>query len=103
MMISSCGKIARLAAGSQSSYDYLGEDPATSTYKLSVPSYLLHTVAVGYKADKWELTVGVRNITDKEPPPISAQAGYNRVGNAPLYSGYDYVGRTVYMNLTKSF
>lgn len=89
--------------GSQSSYEYFGEDPATSTFKLNVPSYLLHTVAVGYKADKWELTVGVRNITDKEPPQISAQATYNRVGNAPLYSGYDYVGRTVYMNLTKSF
>lgn len=89
--------------GGQSSYAYLGEDPATSTFKLSVPSYFLHTVAVGYKADKWELTVGVRNVADKEPPMISAQAGYNRVGNAPLYSGYDYVGRTFYMNLTKSF
>jgi len=28
---------------------------------------------------------------------------YNRVGNAPLYSGYDYLGRTAFVNLTKSF
>lgn len=86
-----------------SSYAYLGEDPATSTYQLSVPSYMLHTAAVRYKANTWEATVGVRNLMDKKPPSISAQAGYNRIGNAPLYSGYDYVGRTLYVNLSKSF
>lgn len=86
-----------------SSYDYLGQNPATSTYLLAVPSYFLHTVSVGYKASTWETTVGVRNLADKKPPVISAQAGYNRVGNAPLYSGYDYVGRTLYVNLTKTF
>jgi outer membrane receptor protein involved in Fe transport len=86
-----------------SSYEYLGEDPATSTYKLSVPDYFLHTVSVGYKADKWEATLGVRNVANIQPPKISAQAGYDRIGNAPLYSGYDYVGRTFYLNVSKSF
>lgn len=86
-----------------SSYAYLEEDPATSTYKLAVPSYILHTAAVRYKANTWEATVGVRNLFDNKPPTISAQAGYNRVGNSPLYSGYDYVGRTLYVNLSKSF
>jgi len=28
---------------------------------------------------------------------------YNRVGNAPLYSGYDYIGRTYFVNISKSF
>lgn len=88
--------------GKMSSYEYLGEDPATSTFKFSVPDYIIHSAAVGYKADKWELTVGVRNLADKEPPQISS-GFYNRVGNAPLYSGYDYVGRTFYLNLSKSF
>lgn len=89
--------------GRMSSYEYLGEDPATSTYKLSVPDYFLHTVSVGYKADKWEATLGVRNVANIQPPKISAQAGYDRIGNAPLYSGYDYVGRTFYLNVSKSF
>lgn len=89
--------------GAMSSYDYYGEDPATSTFKLSVPNYYYSTMSVGYKADKWEVTLGVRNLEDVKPPQISAQAGYNRVGNAPLYSGYDYVGRTFYLNLSRSF
>ena len=37
------------------------------------------------------------------PPVISAQAGYNRVGNAPLFSGYDYLGRRFFVNVTKTF
>jgi hypothetical protein len=49
------------------------------------------------------LTVGVRNLTNKEPPVISAQAGYSRVGNAPLFSGYDYIGRRVFVTGSRSF
>jgi len=46
----------------------------------------------------------VRNFADKEPPTISPGAGiYNTVGNAPLYSGYDYFGRTFFVNLSKKF
>ena len=86
-----------------SSYAYRGEDPATSTFKLDVPNYMLHTASVRYKATNWEATVGVRNLLDKKPPVISAQAGYNRVGNSPLYSGYDYVGRTLFVNLSTTF
>jgi outer membrane receptor protein involved in Fe transport len=87
-----------------SSYEYLGQqDPGTSTFLLKVPSYLTHQASVGYRADKWRLTVGVRNLTNKEPPVISAQAGYSRVGNAPLFSGYDYIGRRVFVTGSRSF
>jgi iron complex outermembrane recepter protein len=89
--------------GKMDSYAYLGQDPATSTYKLNTNNYYRHTVALRYKADTWSVTAGVRNLTDTKLPVISAQAGYNRVGNAPLYSGYDYVGRTLYLNASKSF
>ncbi len=91
--------------GPTSSYEYLGENQATSTFKLDTPSYLLHSASVRYNnaVGKWSVTFGVRNITDIKPPVISAQAGYNRVGNAPLYSGYDYNGRRVFLNFSKSF
>jgi outer membrane receptor protein involved in Fe transport len=84
------------------STDYFGLDPATTPFDFKVGDYFTHNIAVRYRADKFEVTAGVRNLTDKEPPMISSGA-YNRVGNAPLYSGYDYVGRRYFVNLSKSF
>jgi outer membrane receptor protein involved in Fe transport len=83
--------------GAMSSYDFFGENPATSQYKMDTPSVAYHNLSVEYKASKWSVIVGVRNVADKEPPPIS-QGFANRMGNAPLYSGYDYVGRTWFVN-----
>ena len=77
-------------------------DPATSQYKLYTPNYFLQALSVQYEADKWSVTAGVRNLADKEPPTIS-QGVYNTVGNAPLYSGYDYFGRSYFVNITRSF
>src|SRR5205085_10666791 len=83
------------------SYAYYGEDPATSTYKLNTPVYILHSASVQYTGDKWSATAGVRNLTDRIPPSIS-QGVISRVGNAPLYSGYDYFGRTFFVNVSKT-
>lgn len=88
--------------GKMSSYEFFEEDPATSTYKMDTPSYMRHNLSTEYKADKWSVIVGVRNIEDKEPPPIS-QGFANRVANAPLYSGFDYVGRTWFVSGTFAF
>lgn len=91
--------------GATSSYDYFEEDPATSTFKLDTPSFVMHSASIQYKdtVGKWSATFGIRNLTDVKPPVISAQAGYNRVGNAPLYSGYDYLGRRFFLNVSMSF
>lgn len=87
-----------------SSYAYYGEDPATSRFKLNTPSYFLHSASVSYNdsVNKWKATIGVRNLFDKKPPVISSGV-YNRVGNAPLYSGYDYLGRRLFVNVSKTF
>ncbi len=88
--------------GKMDSYAYLGEDPATSIYLFKTPNHFTHTVSLRYTGDKWSVTAGVSNLTDKAPPSISS-GYYNRVGNAPLYSGFDYVGRTFFLNASKSF
>lgn len=88
--------------GSMDSYAYVEEDPTTSEFDLKVPNYYEHRISVRYKTDTWEATLGVRNLTNKEPPTISALV-YDRVGNAPLYSGYDYVGREFFLNVQKQF
>ena len=87
-----------------SSYAYYGEDPATSRFKLNTPSYFLHSASVSYNdsVNKWKATIGVRNLFDKKPPVISS-GYYNRIGNAPLYSGYDFLGRRLFVNVSKTF
>ena len=86
------------------SHDYLGIAPGrASTYDFKVPSYWLHNASVQFASDDdWSAIVGVRNLFDETPPWIS-QGAYNRIGNSPLYSGYDYVGRTVFVNVSKKF
>ncbi len=88
--------------GKMDAYAYWEEDPATSIYLIKTPNHFTHTVSVGYRGDKWSVTAGVRNLTDKVPASISSGI-YDRVGNAPLYSGYDYVGRSFFLNASKTF
>ena len=85
-----------------SSYDWYGQNPETSTYKMDTPDYYLHNLSAQYRGDSWAATAGIRNVSDKTPPPIS-QGFANRMGNSPLYSGYDYFGRSFFVNFTKSF
>ncbi|HZZ35612.1 MAG TPA: TonB-dependent receptor, partial [Caulobacteraceae bacterium] len=89
---------------SMQSYDLFGLDKATTQFVLDVPNYYLHNISVQYRGDTWEATAGINNIADREPPKISSGISlYSRVGNAPLYSGYDYFGRTFFVNVTKRF
>ena len=91
--------------GKTNSYAYQEEDKSTSQYKLDTPDYFLHSASVSYDdaVGKWKATLGVRNLFDKNPPSISSNAGYNKVGNAPLYSGYDFFGRAVFASFSKTF
>nr|WP_312054644.1 TonB-dependent receptor [Brevundimonas diminuta] len=67
-----------------------------------VDDYYLHSASVQYRADDWAVTVGVRNLFNDDPSSITA--GYaSRLGNLPLSSAYDYVGRSAFINMTKSF
>ncbi|MFY7759143.1 TonB-dependent receptor domain-containing protein [Aquidulcibacter sp.] len=87
----------------QESYTYYGLNKSTTPFILDVPDYYLHNASIRYTAKKWGATLGVRNISDETPPQISSTALYNRIANVPLYSGYDYRGREVFLNLTASF
>lgn len=88
----------------QDSSELLGFDAEDAkVYIGKVPSYVLHSASLQYRGDTWTVTGGVRNLFDKQPPIISSGLGYNRVGNSPLYSGYDFVGRTFFVNVAKTF
>lgn len=76
--------------------------PEDDIYDFHTGKYFEHYACVRWLTEEWEVTGGVRNLFDKEPPTISA-GYYNRVGNAPLYSGYDYFGREVFFRIAKQF
>jgi hypothetical protein len=83
------------------SYAFLGLTRPTQ-FDFDVADYQEQYASVRYTNDDWQWTAGVRNLADEVPPTISFGA-YNRVGNAPLYSGYDYFGRAVFLQLAKQF
>ena len=68
----------------------------------SVDAYFLHSASAQWSTDELTITAGVRNLFNEDPPTAT---GYwvGGVGNAPLYSGYDFVGRSVFINVSKTF
>jgi len=97
-------------ASHQRTYDYLafnnqtGEiDPADlafykNNFLYDVPDYFLHNASVQFDVKNYEFTFGVRNLFNTKPPQISYY-NFSTAGNSPLYSGYDYVGRTFFVNV----
>jgi outer membrane receptor protein involved in Fe transport len=94
-----------IAGDSSKTYAYFQEDPATSTFYLKTPNYFLHSLSVSFENDHFLFTAGVRNLLDTDPPRVSTTFGqvYSQVGNAPLYSGYDYIGRTFFVSFTGKY
>ncbi len=77
-------------------------DSLNTFYQIEVPSYFLHNASVQFNVNKkFELTMGVRNLLNTEPPQVTTY--YTTIGNAPLYSGYDYTGRQFFVNTTFKF
>ncbi len=64
--------------------------------------YYLHSTSVRWNNDDLAITAGVRNLFN-EAPPTGTGFWVGGIGNSPTYSGYDNFGRSVFVNLTKSF
>lgn len=101
--------------GSSGTYNFFAKSRSTglvdqalaqtyrNAYRLEVDSYFVHSASLQVRASSnIELTVGARNLFNKRPPEISNVA-FNTVGNTPLYSGYDIVGRTFFANASYKF
>ena len=69
-------------------------------------AYITHAFSVARTFDNnIDLTFGVANAFDKEPPRVSAPGGsrISRRGTAAFYSQYDWLGRRVFLNLGYNF
>ncbi|MFL6759687.1 TonB-dependent receptor domain-containing protein [Sphingomonas sp.] len=75
---------------------------------LVAEAYWEHGVSVRYRYKKRaEITVGVKNLFNEKPPTISDSQDpfgqYFRIANYFGGGPYDYLGRSVFINLTSSF
>ncbi len=85
----------------QEDYSINEIDPATSIFDLDTDDIYYHDVAARYNGDGWSAQIGIQNVADETPELVSDVIAF--VGNAPFQTGYDWRGRTFFLNLTKGF
>ena len=69
-------------------------------YKNFTESTTYHGISGEYSLDGgWTFRAGINNLFDEHPPAISS----GDTGNVPIRSQYDYLGRTGFLNVTKTF
>jgi len=77
-------------------------------FNLTAKAYWEHGVSVQWEwPNAGQFTVGVNNLFNAKPPTISgfpsSDGQYFRIGNYFGGGAYDYLGRSVFMNVTRKF
>ncbi|WP_411358929.1 TonB-dependent receptor domain-containing protein [Pseudidiomarina salilacus] len=81
---------------------YRGED---ITFIAELPSLFYHSLSASTTFDdNIDVTFGISNLFDKQPPAVSSGVGYGLIGNVPLFaSQIDYLGRRAFFNVSYRF
>ena len=61
-------------------------------------NYIVHTASLNWEVDNYGITLGVKNVFDTKPELVDADKGQFNYRNIPLGVGYDFQGRTVFLN-----
>ncbi len=67
------------------------------------PFYTTSEVALRRKFETWTFEVGVHNLFNKSPPLYSSEGFQSRIGQVPLTSQYDLIGRAFFVDIEKKF
>jgi outer membrane receptor protein involved in Fe transport len=71
---------------------------------LRTHNYITQDLSVQVEIGKLgELTFGAKNLFDRKPEMISSTDGLPRVGNYFNYSGYDFLGRSLFLEVVRKF
>jgi iron complex outermembrane receptor protein len=74
---------------------------------VSIPSTFYHNASITKGiGDKFEMTVGMSNIFDKRPPQVSRVGGTGipaLIGPVVGTSQYDFLGRRIFVNVSRKF
>ena len=68
-----------------------------------VPFYATHTLSLRRQFTGFTVEAGVKNLFDKKPPLYSTSGFQSLIGQAPLTSQYDLVGRSIFLDFDKRF
>ena len=63
-------------------------------------NYMRHDASVYYRGDTWGIGAGVRNLQNAWPPQVDSSEVSYVYNNTPLGRGYDWQGRTYFLNFT---
>ena len=63
-------------------------------------NYMRHDASVYYRGDAWSVGAGVRNLQNTWPPQVDSNEVFYVYNNTPLGRGYDWQGRTYFLNIT---
>jgi iron complex outermembrane receptor protein len=91
----------RVTIAPGSFFSYTGA--TTLLYKTKTETTITHDLSVQYRSDNWRVVGGVRNAFNEEPPAISTGVFFARLGESPLVSQYDLVGRWIFASVTRTF
>ena len=79
-------------------------NPAVDPYDFVTGKYFNHSASIQYNASEGlQITAGVKNFTNAKPEIISTGSGAARIGNYFDYSGYDFIGRQLFLEVVKKF
>ncbi|MAH72568.1 MAG: TonB-dependent receptor [Porticoccaceae bacterium] len=98
--------------GDAQNYDSYGGD--TATYRgdsvkviLGADKVIYHNFSVAYDFLDWDtrMIFGVNNAFDKKPPRLTTLnlGEVNTEGNSAFYSQYNWIGRSVFLNMKMTF
>lgn len=97
---------------SVNNYDYYHDGSNEVSYRGETYQFIAeagttvyHTLSGNFELmDGVDVTVGIANLFDKEPPRVSTNAdGVSFTGNAVIESQYDHLGRRAFANLSYNF
>lgn len=77
-------------------------DPLECRPVADTEDYFVHNVSISYTADNYKVVFGVNNVFNEEPPKVDPNGSFSS-HNIPLGVGYDFMGRTPFINFSASF
>ena len=70
----------------------------------TVEDIFYNDISATYDGGDWSFRVGIRNVFDQDPPQLDEDTGFtDDARNVPVGVGYDRIGRTVFVNVSKKF